>query len=78
MFSLRIEALKDAMLQVQLLVPSLKADATVTAHLNHNAELELELESDIKLPETTSVQKISLKYGTMAFSNFTLDLYGSP
>ncbi|XP_067098265.1 apolipoprotein B-100-like [Osmerus mordax] len=58
----KIEALKDAMLQVQLLVPSLKADATVTAHLKRDEELELELECDIKLPETTSVQKISLKY----------------
>ncbi|XP_046905494.1 apolipoprotein B-100-like isoform X1 [Hypomesus transpacificus] len=58
----KIEALKDAMLQVQLLVPSLKADATVTAHLKRDEELQLELESDIKLPETTSVQKISLKY----------------
>ncbi|XP_062323823.1 apolipoprotein B-100-like [Osmerus eperlanus] len=58
----KIEALKDVMLQVQLLVPSLKADATVTAHLKHEEELELELESDIKLPETTSMQKISIKY----------------
>ena len=67
------------MVQVQLLVPSLKADATVTAHLKRDEELELELESDIKLPATTSVQKISLKYGTMAFNNSTLIyLFGSP
>ncbi|KAK6294983.1 hypothetical protein J4Q44_G00342090 [Coregonus suidteri] len=60
----KIEAMKDAMLQVQLLVPSIKADATVTANLKRGEELELELEleSDIKLPETTSVQKITLKY----------------
>uniref|UniRef100_A0A8C7PAW4 Vitellogenin domain-containing protein n=1 Tax=Oncorhynchus mykiss TaxID=8022 RepID=A0A8C7PAW4_ONCMY len=58
----KIEAMKDAMLQVQLLVPSIKADATVTANVKRGEELELELESDIKLPETTSVQKITLKY----------------
>uniref|UniRef100_A0AAZ3SHM5 Vitellogenin domain-containing protein n=1 Tax=Oncorhynchus tshawytscha TaxID=74940 RepID=A0AAZ3SHM5_ONCTS len=57
-----IEAMKDAMLQVQLLVPSIKADATVTANVKRGEELELELECDIKLPETTSVQKITLKY----------------
>uniref|UniRef100_A0A8C7DBA1 Apolipoprotein Bb, tandem duplicate 1 n=1 Tax=Oncorhynchus kisutch TaxID=8019 RepID=A0A8C7DBA1_ONCKI len=58
----KIEAMKDAMLQVQLLVPSIKADATVTANVKRGEELELELECDIKLPETTSVQKITLKY----------------
>uniref|UniRef100_A0A8C7PE58 Vitellogenin domain-containing protein n=1 Tax=Oncorhynchus mykiss TaxID=8022 RepID=A0A8C7PE58_ONCMY len=58
----KIEAMKDAMLQVQLLVPSIRADATVTANVKRGEELELELESDIKLPETTSVQKITLKY----------------
>lgn len=60
--------MKDAMLQVQLLVPSIKADATVTANVKRGEELELELESDIKLPETTSVQKITLKYGMQAFN----------
>uniref|UniRef100_A0A8C8CI45 Vitellogenin domain-containing protein n=1 Tax=Oncorhynchus tshawytscha TaxID=74940 RepID=A0A8C8CI45_ONCTS len=58
----KIEAMKDAMLQVQLLVPSIKADATVTANVKRGEELELELECDIKFPETTSVQKITLKY----------------
>uniref|UniRef100_A0A8C8CJJ5 Vitellogenin domain-containing protein n=1 Tax=Oncorhynchus tshawytscha TaxID=74940 RepID=A0A8C8CJJ5_ONCTS len=47
----------------RLLVPSIKADATVTANVKRGEELELELECDIKLPETTSVQKITLKYG---------------
>lgn len=64
--------MRDAMLQVQLLVPSLKADATVTANLKRGEELELELESDIKLPETTSVQKITLKYGMDVFDVISL------
>uniref|UniRef100_A0A8C7PEH2 Vitellogenin domain-containing protein n=1 Tax=Oncorhynchus mykiss TaxID=8022 RepID=A0A8C7PEH2_ONCMY len=52
----------------RLLVPSIRADATVTANVKRGEELELELESDIKLPETTSVQKITLKYGMQAFN----------
>lgn len=61
--------MKDAMLQVQLLVPSLQTDATVTANLKRDEELELMLHSDIKLPMTTSEQTISLKYGTNALYN---------
>lgn len=52
------------MLQVQLLVPALEADAKMSASLKRDADLTLELESDVKLPKTSSVQKLSLKYGT--------------
>lgn len=55
------------MLQVQLLVPSIKADVTVTANLKHEEELQFEVQSDIKLLETTSEQKLKLKYGTVIF-----------
>ncbi|KAL0965051.1 hypothetical protein UPYG_G00276130 [Umbra pygmaea] len=58
----KIEAMKNAMLQFQLLVPSMEADATITANLKRSDELLLELESVVKLPETNSVQKISVKY----------------
>ncbi|XP_030628767.1 apolipoprotein B-100 isoform X1 [Chanos chanos] len=58
----KIEAVKDAKLEVQLLVPSVQADATVSANLKHAEELTLELKSDIKLPETSSVQSVTLKY----------------
>lgn len=57
--------MKDAMLQVQLLVPLLQTDAKVTANLNHVDGFTLELESDLKIPETASVQKVILKYGTL-------------
>merc|ERR1712142_393165 len=58
----KVATVEEAMLQLQLLVPLMKADATVTANLKRGETLELELASDIKLPETTSLQKIALKY----------------
>ncbi|XP_070782434.1 apolipoprotein B-100-like [Enoplosus armatus] len=59
-----LKAMKEGMLQVQLLVPSINADATVTANLKCDEEMELELKSDIKLLETTAEQKITMKYDT--------------
>ncbi|XP_069371734.1 apolipoprotein B-100-like [Paralichthys olivaceus] len=59
-----LKAMKEAMLQVQVLVPSLNADATVTANMKRDEELELELESEIKLMDATSEQKIAMTYDT--------------
>uniref|UniRef100_A0AAR2JKF9 Vitellogenin domain-containing protein n=1 Tax=Pygocentrus nattereri TaxID=42514 RepID=A0AAR2JKF9_PYGNA len=53
---------EKAMLQVQLLVPSLQADAKITTSLKYADDLTLEFESDLRLPETTSVQKLILTY----------------
>ncbi|XP_005160686.1 apolipoprotein Bb, tandem duplicate 1 isoform X1 [Danio rerio] len=59
----KIGSMKDAMLQVQLLIPNFETDAKVTATLKNTDELKVELESDIKLPEmTSSIQKMILKY----------------
>ncbi|XP_051510342.1 apolipoprotein B-100-like [Myxocyprinus asiaticus] len=58
----RVETMEDAMLQVQLLVPHLQVDAKVTANLKCAEGHTLELESDLKLPETSSVQKVILKF----------------
>ncbi len=55
------------MLQVQLLVPSINADATVTANMKRDEELELELKSEIKVMDATSEQKITMKYGNYFF-----------
>ena len=60
---LRVATIEEAMLQLQLLVPLMKADASVMANLKRGETMELELTSDIKLPMTTSLQKIALKYG---------------
>lgn len=62
-----MKAMKDGMLQVQLLVPSIKARATVTANLKRDQELEIELESDIKVLDAASEQKITMKYGNVIF-----------
>lgn len=58
----KLDSMMDGMLQVQMIVPSLQTDAALTASLKHDEELTLELESNIKLPETNSIQKIALKY----------------
>lgn len=53
----------DGMLQVQLLVPSLKTDATVSATMSQTDRLTMEIKSDVKLPETNSVQAVKFIYG---------------
>lgn len=61
------------MLQVQLLVPSINADATVTANIKRDEEMEMQLKSEIKFMEATSEQKIAMKYGNV-FSSYTFFL----
>ncbi|CAL8315296.1 unnamed protein product [Boreogadus saida] len=56
------KAMKEGVLKVQLIIPSIKADATLTAIMKRGEEMECELKSDIKFLESTSEQKMSLKY----------------
>ncbi|KAF0023648.1 hypothetical protein F2P81_024278 [Scophthalmus maximus] len=58
-----LKAMKEGMLQVQLLVPSINTDATVTANMKRDEEIEMELKSEIKFMDATSEQKIAMKYG---------------
>lgn len=61
------------MLQVQLLVPSISAESTVTASLKRDDLLELELENEIKVMDASSEQKIKMKYGNpILLSSFFL------
>lgn len=55
--------MKEGMLQVQLLIPSVNTDATFTANMKRADELELDLKSEVKVMDVTSEQKIKLKYG---------------
>ncbi len=55
--------MNDGLLETQLIMPSLNTEATLTATMNFAEDLTLELKSNIKLPETKSVQKITLQYG---------------
>ncbi len=48
----------------ELLIAPLQIYYKVSARLKHDENLTLELESDLKLPETTSVQTLILKLGT--------------
>ncbi|KAK2856131.1 hypothetical protein Q5P01_004866 [Channa striata] len=57
-----LKAMKEGMLQFQLVAPSVDADAAVTAKLKYDEEMELELESKIKLMDAISKQKIEVKY----------------
>lgn len=56
------------MLQVQLLVPSVDVDATLTANMRRRQQLELELKSEVKVMEITSEQEIKLSYGKVVFT----------
>lgn len=58
----KLEDMKDGLLETQLIMPSLNTEATLTATMNCAEDLTLELKSNIKLPETNSVQKITLQY----------------
>lgn len=55
--------MKDAMLQLQMVIPSLKTDASFTATLKMDEDVLMDLETAINLPETSYQQKASLKYG---------------
>lgn len=55
--------MKDAMLQLQMIIPTLKTDASVTATLKKDEDVLMDLETVINLPETSYQQTASLKYG---------------
>lgn len=62
-----LKGMKEGTMQVQLLVPSIKADATITANMKRDDELELQLQSIANFLETKSVQNILIKYGNISF-----------
>ncbi|CAL9691969.1 unnamed protein product [Knipowitschia caucasica] len=71
----KLMEMKEGMLQVQMLVPVLSTDATFTANLKRDDEIEVELKSDIKVFEATSEQKITLKYdGSKIEAEFKSDM----
>ncbi|KAM4600709.1 apolipoprotein B-100-like [Polymixia lowei] len=59
----KLQAMTDGMLQVQMLVPAFKTDVAVTATMRNSEGLSMEIKSDIKLPETSSIQAVIFKYG---------------
>ncbi|XP_045919657.1 apolipoprotein B-100 [Micropterus dolomieu] len=72
----RLDMMKDAMLQVQMVIPSLKTEASVTANLKKDEVMLMDLETVINLPETSYQQKASLKYDNDKFElELKSDLY---
>ncbi|KAM4529005.1 apolipoprotein Bb, tandem duplicate 1 [Fundulus diaphanus] len=57
-----LKDMRESMLQVQLLVPAIRAESTFTASMKRDDELELELESEFKVMDATAEQKIEIKY----------------
>lgn len=58
-----MKAMREGMVQLQLLVPLLQTDATFTANMKREDELEMELKSDIRVMAAISEQKFKVKYG---------------
>ncbi|KAK1889501.1 Apolipoprotein B-100 [Dissostichus eleginoides] len=56
-----LKEMKEAMLQVQLLVPSINADATFTANMKRDEELELELKNASKFEVEFKVGQTEMK-----------------
>nr|XP_023690467.1 apolipoprotein B-100 [Paramormyrops kingsleyae] len=57
----RLDMMKEAMVQFQLTVPALQTDATATASLKRSDIMTLQLETAVKIPETTSLQRITFQ-----------------
>lgn len=55
--------MKDAMLQLQMVIPSLKADVSVTATLKKDEDVLMDLKTIVNISESSYQQKASLKYG---------------
>ncbi|KAG7510147.1 apolipoprotein B-100 [Solea senegalensis] len=64
---IRLDRMKDAMIQLQMAIPSLKTNASVTATLKKNEDVLMGVETVITLPEMSYQQKASLKYGDDKF-----------
>ncbi|XP_048831185.1 apolipoprotein B-100 [Brienomyrus brachyistius] len=57
----RLDMMKEAMVQFQVTVPALQTDATATATLKRSDGMTLQLETAVKIPETTSLQRMTFK-----------------
>ncbi|XP_034531344.1 apolipoprotein B-100 [Notolabrus celidotus] len=58
----RLDMMKDAMLQLEMVLPSMQSDASITATLKKDEGMILDLETVMNLPETSSQQKATLRY----------------
>ncbi|XP_028298322.1 apolipoprotein B-100 [Gouania willdenowi] len=63
----RLEKMRDSMLQLQVLMPYLNSDASVTANLRKDEDMHMNLETVIHLPDMFYEQKTSVKYDNDKF-----------
>lgn len=62
-FKYRLSMMKDAMLQLQMNIPSLNSKASVTATLKDDEEALMEVETVVSLPKMSFQQKSLLRHG---------------
>ncbi|XP_057200382.1 apolipoprotein B-100 [Triplophysa rosa] len=58
----RMESMKDGLLELQMTIPAIQMETSLTASLKNTNGLILQLETALNMPETTSVQKAILRY----------------
>lgn len=61
--NLRLDRMKDAVLQLQMVIPSLETNASFTATLKRYEDLVMDVETAFNFPKTSCIHKTSLKYG---------------
>lgn len=64
--------MKDALVQVEMDIPSLHSKATTTATLKKDNGLILQLESNIDIPKMSSLQTAIVRYGGDIFLLFKI------
>ncbi|XP_047467540.1 apolipoprotein B-100 [Mugil cephalus] len=63
----RLTKMREAMLQLQMIIPSLKTDASFTGTMKKDDDMLMDLEMVIHLPGTSYQQKAALKYDDNKF-----------
>lgn len=59
--------MKDGQVHLQFIFPALKTEAALTATMTNAEEIILDINSSIKVSETSSSQQVIFKYGTLLY-----------
>lgn len=68
----RLQSMEDGILELEMAVPALQLDASATAILKKVNGLVLQLETAFNIPEASSLQKASLRYGIIIPFGFSI------
>ncbi|KAJ7991201.1 hypothetical protein DPEC_G00294790 [Dallia pectoralis] len=63
----RLESMKNGMLQIKIAIPALSSDVSASATLKQTDGLVMQLETAVNIPETSSVQKVIVRYDEKKF-----------